>query len=123
MLGGEKTAQARAAYRREPRWAAPLLWRSEFRSVLGVHLRRKSLTRDDALALLDRAEELLAGFEYLVRSEDVLALLASSRCSAYDCEFAALARELRAPLVTSDRLILAEFPGLAVSLEAFAETG
>lgn len=32
------------------------------------------------------------------------------RCSAYDCEFVWLARDLRLPLVTADRKVLDAFP-------------
>ena len=50
----------------------------------------------------------------------MLTLTFGSRCSAYDCEFVALARELGIPLVTADQMVLSEFPGTAVSMEAFA---
>ena len=43
-------------------------------------------------------------------------------CSAYDCEYVALAEDLRAPPVTSDKQILTEFPALTASLKTFAET-
>jgi predicted nucleic acid-binding protein len=43
-------------------------------------------------------------------------LLSTSRCSAYDCEFVAVAEQLAMPLVTEDRAILAAFPVLAQSL-------
>jgi predicted nucleic acid-binding protein len=48
-----------------------------------------------------------------------LQLAAESGCSAYDCEFVALARDLEVPLVTADRQLLAAFPSTAVSPEAF----
>jgi predicted nucleic acid-binding protein len=70
--------------------------------------------------IADEAELLMEENEYDVNSADVLALAAQSRCTAYDCEFVALARELRVPLVTTDKEILAEFPETAISLEAFA---
>ena len=54
-------------------------------------------------------------------SPAVLRLAAESPCSAYDCEFVALAAELRARLVTFDREILEAFPRVAVSPQRFLE--
>ncbi len=119
LLGGDATREARATYVKDPTWAAPLLWRSEFRSVLARYLRRKRLSLADALAVMREAETLLAGSEYLVESERVLALVAASRCSAYECEFVALAERLGVPLVTSDAEVLAAFPKRAVSMREF----
>jgi predicted nucleic acid-binding protein len=53
-------------------------------------------------------------------SEQVLKLVATSRCSAYECEFVAIAQELNVPLITSDRKILTEFPNTALSMQDFA---
>jgi predicted nucleic acid-binding protein len=55
-----------------------------------------------------------------VETQTVLALAAESGCTAYDCEFVALARDLRVKLMTSDGEILAAFPKLAVTIESFA---
>ena len=44
-----------------------------------------------------------------------------STCSAYDCEFVALARDLQIPLITVDRQILNDFPETAISLDALVE--
>jgi predicted nucleic acid-binding protein len=49
----------------------------------------------------------------------VLTLTDSSTCSAYDCEFVALAKQLSVKLVTQDKKILREFPDVAVSLDDF----
>ena len=46
--------------------------------------------------------------------------VATSTCSAYDCEYVALAEDLNSTLVTSDRQILREYPTLTISLRAFA---
>jgi predicted nucleic acid-binding protein len=46
----------------------------------------------------------------------VLQLVSTSRCSAYDCEFVAVAEQLAVPLVTEDLTILAAFHLLAQSL-------
>ena len=48
-----------------------------------------------------------------------LELAKRSRCTAYDCEFVALAKRLGTGLVTSDRQVLSAFPETAVSPEAF----
>ncbi len=120
LLGGEKTPGARLAFRKDPVWAAPLLWRSEFRNVLAAYLRRGRLSLVDALEVVREAEALFRGFEYSVESGHILKLASESACSAYDCEFVALAQQLNVPLVTSDAEILKEYPQTAISLEAFA---
>lgn len=119
LLGGVKTPQARAVFQKDPVWAAPVLWRNEFRNVLAFYLRQKNLALADALQLISEARILFQGNEYEVESGQVLTLVSNSRCSAYDCEFVALARQLGIPLVTSDTQILSEFPDTAVSLDTF----
>ena len=110
------TEAAEKLLEREPDWAAPILWRSEFRNILAGYTRRKSLTFDQALMLQSEAESLLAGAEYEVDSLRVLELARDSNCSAYDCEFIALARTLDTRLVTMDAKLLRAFPGVAVPL-------
>lgn len=90
-LPTEFTTHAEALLEHDPEWVAPVLWRSEFRSILAGYLRRKTLAFDDARALQAEAESLLAGNEHKVDSQRVLELVRDTDCSAYDCEFAALA--------------------------------
>ena len=52
-----------------------------------------------------------------MESREVLALARDSRCSAYDCEYVALAMHLDAPLVTMDKQLLKAFPKRAVELK------
>ncbi len=117
-LPGEFTAAAEALLEREPEWAAPPLWRSEFRNILAGYLRRDMLSFEQACSLQAEAESLLEGFEFDVDSREVMALVRDSDCSAYDCEFVALAERLGAPLVTLDKKVLKAFPKRAVSLVA-----
>ena len=119
LIPGKYTEAARAALTKDPEWAAPVLWRSEFRNVLARYLRNGELSLDQAVALQETGETLLAGREYTARSKDVLTLVASSARSAYDCEFIAIARSLNLKLVTSDKALLASFPGDSVSLRIF----
>ena len=95
------------------------MWRSEFRSVLGQYLRQGFLSFDEVLLVLEQAEKLLIESEYEVPSAHVMQLLQSSQCSAYDCEFVALARYLGVPLVTADKKILREFPAISKSIDAY----
>ena len=118
-LTGEHTPAAERVFRKDPIWAAPLLWRSEFRNVLAHYIRRGLLTLSEAQQIMDAATQDLQGREFDVPSAPILRLVAESSCSAYDCEFVALAQDLGVRLVTSDRRIRSQFPDTTVSLESF----
>jgi len=117
-LPGDYTETAEALLEHDSDWAAPLLWRSEFRNILAGYMRRKTLTFEAARDLQLEAESLLAGAEHEVDSRLVLELVRDSDCSAYDCEFVALAMTLGVKLVTMDAKLLKAFPKHAVALTA-----
>jgi len=117
-LPGEHTQRAEALLEHDSDWAAPLLWRSELRNVLAGHMQRTTLTFEAARDLQMEAESLLAGGEHEVDSRLVLELARDSDCSAYDCEFVALAMTLGVKLVTMDAKLLKAFPKYAVALAA-----
>ena len=99
-------------------WAAPILWRSEFRNILAGYMRRKALSFEQANSLQREAESLLEGAEFEVESTAVLELVRDSECSAYDCEFIALAIKLDTKLVTMDEKLLQAFPTRTIALSA-----
>ena len=109
-LTGEHTAAAEALLQSDGTWAAPLLWRSEMRNILAGYLRRGTLSFEQASAIQAEAEDLLRGGEYEVSSQAVLDLVAASTCTAYDCEFVAVAQHLGSRLVTMDAKLLKAFP-------------
>ena len=117
LIPGPRMAEAETLLKREPVWAAPFLCLSEFRNVLVSYVRRGEIPPGRARALASAAEDLLREREFRVASDQVLERAESSGCTAYDCEYVALADELGVPLVTSDRQILRAFPEIAVSLE------
>ena len=119
-LPGDMTSAAERALARDTEWAAPLLWRSEFRSILTGAIRRHALSLARASAIAVAAEAQLQGREFTVASAHVLSLANRSACSAYDCEFVALAEDLAVPLVTNDREVLRAFPDIAMPLHRFA---
>ena len=120
FLPGDRTSLAQSALRKDPDWVAPFLWRSEFRNVLALFLRREELALDDALQLMSEAELLMSDREYSVDSDQVLKNATVSGCSSYDCEFVVLAKALNLPLVTVDKKILTAFPSITRPLSFYA---
>jgi hypothetical protein len=59
-----QTRQAEQALRRDPDWAAPLLWRSELRNVLALYVRQRELTLAASQMIMEEALGLMAGREY-----------------------------------------------------------
>ncbi len=122
FITGDRSNQAEQVFTKDSQWVAPLLWRSEFRNILALYLRKKILALKDASEIMEKALEMMRGREYEVNSLQVLNLAESSSCSAYDCEFVALAQDLEVPLVTVDRQILIQFLKIAMSPEQFLLT-
>ena len=117
---GQRTAQAEKVLIKDREWAAPLLWRSEFISVLALCVRQKTLALDDAILIAEEAQQFMRAGEFEVQPAQILRLVSGSKCSSYDCEFVALAESLQVPLITSDKGLLKDFPSIAISMEKFA---
>lgn len=113
------TSDVERLFKQDQDWIVPLLWRSEFRNILSGYIRKQSLKKSDALKIMYEAENLFSNREFEIGSEEVLELITSSTCSAYDCEFVALAKSMNTKLVTADKQILREFPEISVSFRAF----
>ncbi|MBU59719.1 MAG: VapC toxin family PIN domain ribonuclease [Alcanivorax sp.] len=114
-LPTDQTDNVVSLLHKDPQWVAPLLWRSEFRNVLSLYVRKKIIDLDTAIAMQAQAESQLADNEYTVSSMDVLALSRQTGCSAYDCEFVSLAKSLNLKLITGDKKLIRAFPGIAMS--------
>ena len=71
-LNSDRSAQAEQVLRKDPQWAAPLLWRSELRNVLALYMRRDLLSLQDAQQIMDEATTLMQNREYTVTSFEVL---------------------------------------------------
>ena len=103
-----------------PIWVAPHLWRSEFRNVVALYLRKELITYEKALHIQAETESFMGGNEFDIKSINVLSLVNSSECSAYDCEFVSLAVNLNTKLYTMDKKVLKEFPNISTSLKDVA---
>ena len=121
FIEGENTTKAESVIKKDTEWAAPILWRSEFRNVLAFYMRNQNLKLEKAIKIMNEAVHLMNEHEYDVISLDVLQLAESSGCSAYDCEFVALAKDLGVSLVTSDKKVLKAFPQYTTSLDNYIQ--
>ena len=122
-LSSDRSDQAEKALLIDAEWVAPILWRSEFRNVLALYIRKNILMLEDAVRIMDEATLLMQGGEYEAVSLQVLQLVGESTCSAYDCEFVALARDLNVRLLTVDKQIVKQFPNEAISLDEYVSQG
>lgn len=110
LINGPRTVDANLLVQYDPLWTAPLLWRSEVRNALAMHLRAGHINLNDAEVALQIGLSCLLGGERPVSDHAVLGLVSNSRCSAYDCEYVALAETLGTILVTEDQALLRAFP-------------
>ena len=118
LIPGKFTQAAEQCLKAHEQWAAPRLWRSEFRNVLATYIRSDLISLADASAMVQRAALIIGAEEYEVETMDVLRLSKSSGCSAYDCEYIALAEFLDLKLVTADVKLQKAFPQRTVALTA-----
>lgn len=44
FLASPRSTEAEQAFLKDPQWAAPILWRSELRNVLGLYIRKQVLS-------------------------------------------------------------------------------
>jgi predicted nucleic acid-binding protein len=123
LLQTEKTEVAEEIWKKDMDWLAPLLWRSEVRNILANYIRHNLLAIEQAQVVMDKAHELMHEREHFVSSARVLELAASSRCSAYDCEYVALAQQFGLPLITFDKAIVQNFPAIAMDPQDFLTQG
>lgn len=121
FIDGDFSEKAKKLLKYDSVWIAPFLWRSEFRNVLMLYMRNKDLSKENALKIMNEAEHFMSGNEYEVNSFEILDLVSQSNCSAYDCEFVALAKRLNMSFYTSDKKVLNEFPNIALSLSKFTD--
>lgn len=121
FLSSERSFLAERAIQKDNEWAAPVLWRSEFRNVLALYMRKNIINLEHAQQIMNSALKLLRGREYEVPPYEVLRLASTSKCSAYDCEFIVTANDLKVPLVTVDKQLLREFSSVAISLKSFGK--
>lgn len=96
LLPSVWTTAAEKLFQNDRDWAMPVLWRSELRNILTGYVRRGALSLESAIEIQHAAQE--------------------RGCTAYDCEFVALAQQTQSQLYTMDSKVLKAFAGLATPL-------
>ncbi len=119
FLRSDQSSLATQVFEKDPDWYAPLLWQSEMRSLLTSYLRHKLIPLDKAMQIMDEVHGLMTEHERHVSSGLVFELVATSKCTSYDCEYVALAKEMNLPLVTFDKELVGTFPGIAICPQDF----
>jgi predicted nucleic acid-binding protein len=118
-LPGQFNRLAESLFLADRDWITSPFWRYEFRNVVLGYLRRGLIDIPLAIRILEAAELKMTGCEFTVPAHALIRVAQSSKCTAYDCEFVALAVEKRVPLVTTDGAILKAFPKVAVSIDEY----
>lgn len=120
FITGDQTTLAQEVLEKDPHWIVPPLWQSEFRNVLAGYIRR-GMNISRANEIMKDAMLTLENRQVAPSSEKIFDLISKSDCTAYDCEFIALAQQLNIALVTADKQLQLRFPDLAISLETFTK--
>jgi predicted nucleic acid-binding protein len=120
FITGDQTLLAQTVLNKDPQWVVPPLWQSEFRNVLAAYIRR-GMGLKQANQIMENAIQTLENRQVIPSNDEILELVKNSTCTAYDCEFIALAKQLDIKLVTADKQLLKQFPDYAISLEEFTE--
>lgn len=118
QITGVLTPIATRVLQKDPYWITPPLWQSEFRNLLSGYMRR-GMALEQAQKIMENTLWLMEERQIVPNSNRVLALAANSPCTAYDCEFIALAEQLGIRLVTADKQLIKIFPEIAISIEDF----
>lgn len=115
LIEGDRTHDAQALFARDAEWKSEAFVMIEFSNILATYLRAKSLTRNQAHALLAEAEKRLTGLVSLPHGR-ALRVAEQFAVSAYDARFLGAAQTFKAKLVTEDTRLRLAAPALTISL-------
>jgi len=117
LLQGDRTAEARSLFARDPDWHSDAFVLVEFCNVLATMVRTRLLPAARARGALSKAEQILEPRLHPAAHDASLAAAAEFGVSVYDARFLAVARALGTQLVTQDRKLRRAAPAFTQSLE------
>lgn len=119
LVQGKHTRAAQRAYKADPDWRLPPLWRYEFANALVGLVRAGDLRAAEAEPTLLRGLGLFEAGEDEAPPALAMRLAFSHRISAYDAQYVALAQALGVRCLTEDQRLLERAPALTVDLARF----
>jgi len=119
FLPGQFTELTNELFLKDPQWLTSHLWRYEFRNVIAEYIRKKLVSSINAIRIAEEAELFFLNREISAQPAKVVELIERSKCTAYDLEFVAIAEEIGAPLITTDKEILKAFPKISYSIKDY----
>jgi len=119
LIQGERTAEAREVWRKDPDWIVPRLWRHEFLNILALYAQQDGLSVEQCREVWIRSQELLGNREHEPDMLGAFDIAVEHTISAYDAEFITLAKQHGVRCVTSDTALLRKFPEIALSMSDF----
>ncbi|MGX5734228.1 type II toxin-antitoxin system VapC family toxin [Bosea thiooxidans] len=94
---------------------APDLFLAEVRNTALVHIRKRELAREQAIAMVATIDRLMTGYFPMANmSEMAWSMALEFDHTVYDCFYIALARQLDAQLVTADERMIRKFASTAI---------
>jgi predicted nucleic acid-binding protein len=122
LIDGDQTAAAHSLFERDGDWVSEAFVIVEFSNILCTYVRAKALSSSQGAELLDRATKLMPALP-AVEHGAAFESAVQYGLSAYDGRFIALAKQMKAKLVTGDRKLLAAVPQWTIPLEQAASRG
>lgn len=118
LIEGRKTDLARRLHALDPEWRMPSFWRAEFLNVLAMQVEYGGAPLALAEQTWQNAVALFGAAEVQVDEIGALRLAARYQITAYDAQYAELARQLGAPCVSEDRELVRKCPRLVVPISS-----
>ncbi|TAJ77602.1 MAG: PIN domain-containing protein [Gallionellaceae bacterium] len=119
LIGSGYTPLVNKLREKDTDWRTAGLCLHETVNVLATYQRRGILTLAQCKKLLAHAEHFMKVAQCEVMMDAALTVAAKYAITGYDAQYAALAKNLNAPLVTEDRKLRETVPGIAFSMQEF----
>jgi len=119
IIDGKRTGDANTLREMDAEWLVPAFWCVEFQSILWKYVRFGGMPTEKALGLMDQAITIFSANEVVPPPDLVLRDALNWGITAYDAQYASLARQFGIRCVTMDVPVQKACPHIAISLTDF----